>query len=302
MSKEVLKLYAPLSGVLVPLAGVPDPVFAQKMVGDGVSIDPSSCELLAPAAGTVTMIHKSAHALTLTTDEGVEVLIHVGLDTVRLRGEGFTSLVEPGAKVKLGQPLLRFDPVLVGRKAASLLTQVLIANGEKVRSMVPATGAVVAGQGVILTYQLAQGGGIAVDAAGATVTSDAVTLPNHSGLHARPAAMFVTAAKQFQSEIRLEHGSKSANGRSVTAILGLGTRRGDQLRVRAQGPDAAEAAASLAELLATGLGEDLSAGPATRIQEGPAIHKGTVRGWQGVAASPGVAVGKAWRLRPEPGR
>ncbi|HTB33720.1 MAG TPA: phosphoenolpyruvate--protein phosphotransferase [bacterium] len=302
MSADVLKLYAPLSGILVPLESVPDPVFAQKMVGDGVSIDPSSSELLAPVAGTVTMIHKSSHALTLTTDDGVEVLIHVGLDTVTLRGEGFRSLVETGARVKLGQALLRFDPVLVGRKAVSLLTQVLIANGDKVQALQPAAGPVEAGQSVILTYRLADGGAVPTAAGGATVTSPEVTLPNHSGLHARPAAVLVTEAKKFQSEIRLQMGSQSVNARSLTAILGLGTRQGDRLRVQAQGTDAAEAAAGLARLLASGSGEDLSVAPPSAAPldgVGP-IHKGRVRGLQGVPASPGVAVGPVWHLRPEP--
>src|SRR5205823_9095626 len=67
-------LLAPLSGILVPLERVPDPVFAQRTVGDGVSIDPTSCEVLAPAAGLVTLLHRAAHALAITTDEGVEVL------------------------------------------------------------------------------------------------------------------------------------------------------------------------------------------------------------------------------------
>jgi len=302
MSAQVLKLYAPLSGVLVPLTSVPDPVFAQKMVGDGVSIDPSSHELLAPVAGIVTMIHKSSHALTLTTDDGVEVLIHVGLDTVTLRGEGFTTLVEAGARVKVGQPLLRFDPVFVGRKAASLLTQVLIANGEKVHSLSPATGPVVAGQGVILTYELAQGGTLAVAAGGAVLTSEEITLPNRSGLHARPAAVLVSKAKQFQSELQLLLGAKSVNAKSLTAILGLGTRHGDKLRVRAQGPDAADAVAILGELLASGAGEDLTAAAPPQVAAdgtGP-IHKGRVRGLQGVPASPGVACGQVWHRRPEP--
>ena len=83
-----LKIVAPLGGILVPLDQVPDPVFAQKMVGDGISLDPISNELLAPVAGTVTQLHNAHHALTITTPEGIEVLVHIGLDTVMLRGEG----------------------------------------------------------------------------------------------------------------------------------------------------------------------------------------------------------------------
>src|SRR6202008_775584 len=96
-------LLAPLSGVLVPLERVPDPVFAQRTVGDGVSIDPTSSELLAPAGGLVTLLHRGAHALAITTDEGIEVLLHIGIDTVTLKGRGFTPRVSQGDRVAAGQ-------------------------------------------------------------------------------------------------------------------------------------------------------------------------------------------------------
>src|SRR6202000_2984335 len=127
-----IDLVAPLSGVMVPLETVPDPVFAQKMVGDGVSIDPTSDELLSPLAGKVTQLHSAGHAVTITGDNGLDVLLHIGLDTVLLRGEGFTPLVREGDTVAMGQPLIRFDPVIVGVKAVSLLTQLVIANGDRV--------------------------------------------------------------------------------------------------------------------------------------------------------------------------
>lgn len=128
---ERIELMAPISGVMVQLDTVPDPVFAQKMVGDGVSIDPTSDELLSPLAGKVTQLHRACHAATVTGDCGLEVLIHIGLDTVMLRGEGFTPLVKEGDTVVTGQPLIRFDPLVVGAKAVSLLTEMVIANGER---------------------------------------------------------------------------------------------------------------------------------------------------------------------------
>jgi glucose-specific phosphotransferase system IIA component len=91
-----LRIIAPLAGILVPLDQVPDPVFAQKMVGDGISLDPVSDELLAPVSGTVTQLHNAHHALTITTPEGIEVLVHIGLDTVMLRGDGFSPQVRIG--------------------------------------------------------------------------------------------------------------------------------------------------------------------------------------------------------------
>src|SRR5271155_2830934 len=107
-----IQIFAPLSGILVPLESIPDPVFAQKMVGDGVSLDPTSSDLLAPVAGTITLIHAAKHALTIVTPEGLEILVHIGLDTVNLKGEGFSSEARVGDQVHVGQVLIHFDPVV----------------------------------------------------------------------------------------------------------------------------------------------------------------------------------------------
>ena len=109
LKPDSLKIVAPLGGILVPLDQVPDPVFAQKMVGDGISLDPVSDELLAPVAGTVTQLHNAHHALTITTPEGIEVLVHIGLDTVNLAGKGFNALVDKDQRVEAGQALIEFD-------------------------------------------------------------------------------------------------------------------------------------------------------------------------------------------------
>ena len=150
-----LEILAPLSGIMVPLEQVPDPVFAQKMVGDGISIDPTSSEMLAPVSGKIVNLHRACHALTIESETGVEVLIHIGIDTVELKGEGFTPLVKEGDVVKLGQPLIRFSLDSVGRKARSLLTQILITNGDLVKSYAPASGLVTAGKSVALKLELA---------------------------------------------------------------------------------------------------------------------------------------------------
>src|ERR1044071_4877703 len=102
-------ILSPLSGQVWPLERVPDPVFAQKMVGDGLSIDPTDAVLMAACDGEVVSLHAAGHALTLRTAEGVEVLMHVGIDTVTLKGEGFKPQVKVGDKVKAGTPLIEFD-------------------------------------------------------------------------------------------------------------------------------------------------------------------------------------------------
>src|SRR6186713_1825174 len=109
MSDGVLVLAAPLSGVVWPLERIPDPVFAQKLVGDGVSIDPTDATLRAPCAGEVMHLHPASHALTLRAHGGVEVMMHIGIDTVTLKGAGFTPRVKIGDKVDAGAPLIDFD-------------------------------------------------------------------------------------------------------------------------------------------------------------------------------------------------
>src|SRR6476469_7309818 len=97
-----LTILSPLSGQVWPLERVPDPVFAQKMVGDGLSIDPTDSVLVAPCDGTVATLHAAGHAVTLRTSEGIELLMHVGIDTVALKGEGFRPRVKVGDEVRAG--------------------------------------------------------------------------------------------------------------------------------------------------------------------------------------------------------
>ena len=128
---EPLIIVAPLSGIIVPLEQVPDAAFAQRMVGDGASIDPMSDRVLAPCDAKVLQVHRAKHAITLSA-RGLEIIIHVGLDTVLLNGEGFTAFVKAGDTVRLGDQLLGFDADLVARNARSLLTQVVVSNVENV--------------------------------------------------------------------------------------------------------------------------------------------------------------------------
>src|SRR4030095_10071984 len=151
---DTLTLTAPLSGVIYPLERVPDPVFAQKLVGDGVSIDPTDASLRAPCAGEVLHLHAASHAVTLRAAGGVEVLMHIGIDTVALKGEGFTPRVKVGDKVEAGATLIDFDLDHVATHAKSLLTQVVITNADTVRSMERATGVVKAGTDTLLKLTL----------------------------------------------------------------------------------------------------------------------------------------------------
>lgn len=130
-----LKLVAPITGKSIPLSEVPDPVFAQKMAGDGLAINPTGDVAVAPADGELTLVFNTKHAFALTTDTGAELLVHIGLETVTLNGEGFEQLVEQGTKVKAGTPIIKFDKEFIKSKGLPIVTPVLITNPDAFTSI-----------------------------------------------------------------------------------------------------------------------------------------------------------------------
>lgn len=301
-------LTAPLSGRLVPIEQVPDPVFAQKMVGDGVSIDPISQSLLAPCDGEVIQLHPSHHAITIKTANQLEILIHIGLDTVTLRGQGFTPKVKVGDRVRVGDRLIDFDADYVALNAKSLLTQIVITNSDQVARFAPRSGHVTAGRDPVLELALAGTEAVSPVTDGSeVVTSEAIVIPNPTGLHARPAAVLANLAKKYKSDIRLKFGDKKTNVRSVVGVMGLSIDNGDTVTLEATGPDAAAAMTELTAALRSGLGEagatpvattaskaaaDISAPPPRPRSDDPNLVLG-------VAASPGVAVGYLHRVQQQ---
>jgi phosphoenolpyruvate-protein phosphotransferase len=304
MSGNQLILLAPVSGVIYPLERVPDPVFSQKLAGDGISIDPTDNILRAPCPGEIVQQHAAGHAVTLKAAGDVEVLMHVGIDTVTLKGKGFTSRVKVGDKVETGAPLIEFDLDYVATNAKSLLTEVIISNGERVSGTVYGSGTATVGETPVLTLTLNGAAAATKEEAGPTVTSEAIVLPNPNGLHARPAAVLSSTAKTFKSDIRLQLGDRSANARSVTSLMALETARGDKVVLVAKGPDAREAVNRLTPMIAEGLGDEgcvpVSA-PATMTEApiaAPAPRKEVDPNLlTGVPASSGLAVGEVYQVR-----
>lgn len=122
-------VHAPLTGEVTPLSEVPDRVFSEKMMGDGIAIKPSQGEVRAPFNGKVQMIFPTKHAIGLVSDSGLELLIHIGLDTVKLNGEGFTLHVEEGQEVKQGDLLINFDLDYIRNHAKSDITPIIVTQG-----------------------------------------------------------------------------------------------------------------------------------------------------------------------------
>ncbi|QCR39149.1 PTS sucrose transporter subunit IIBC [Microbacterium sp. SGAir0570] len=126
----VVRLRQPIAGTVVPLAQVPDPMFSQGTMGPGLAIDPSGDTVVAPADGTVTTVFPTGHAVGMTLDDGTELLIHVGIDTVDLKGRGFQALVQQGEGVHAGHPLLRIDTGVIRGAGYSPITPVIVLNNE----------------------------------------------------------------------------------------------------------------------------------------------------------------------------
>lgn len=140
---QTLDIAAPLAGTVLALSEVPDPVFSRGTMGPGVGIEPSGDTVYAPADGIVVAAQPSGHAFGLVLDGGIELLIHVGIDTVQLKGEGFDVKVTKGQKVTAGTPLVTFDRKVIEAAGYSLVTPVIVLNGKKFGSVTTATDGVV---------------------------------------------------------------------------------------------------------------------------------------------------------------
>jgi phosphoenolpyruvate-protein phosphotransferase len=302
---RTLTLKAPLSGYLVPIERVPDPVFSQKMVGDGIALDPVSQSLVAPCDGEVVMLHPANHALTLAIADGIELLMHIGLDTINLKGKGFTPRVKNGDKVKAGDPLIDIDADFVATHAKSLLTMIVVTNPDRVASFRAQAGFVTTGRDPILDLELAgDGAKAAAEAAGEPIISEALLISNTAGLHARPAAVLANLARKYASDIWVQRGDGRANAKSLTSLMNMDIRYNDKVNLVAQGSDAQDAINSLVPLILSGLGEEGSSAPApaSRIvaeiaRPAPMRRSEDPNLLLGVTASPGFAVGTVFQIR-----
>lgn len=298
---NTLVLVAPLSGTVLPLSQVPDPVFAEKMLGDGIAINPAGNILMAPYDGVVTQLHNTAHALTLTTPEGVEILMHIGLDTVLLKGQGFSALVHQGAHVRAGDQLISFDLDFVTANAPSPLTMMIVTNGDLVKAYHPAYGDVLAGKSPVLELEL--NAELAEEqktaATGERLYSQPVPVSNPAGFHARPAAVLSNAARRYKADVKLVKDGREVNAKSVTGIMTLDVRLNDEVVIAASGQDAEEAVRSLEELIRSGLDESGHDAPPQAAPAPQKIvrHEDAPDLFYGVPASPGLVQGNIFQFR-----
>jgi phosphocarrier protein FPr/phosphocarrier protein len=282
MSAGEVVLLAPLAGWLTPLEEVPDPVFAERMMGDGIAIDPTENVLRAPADATVVAIPETAHAVTLRLADGTELLIHIGLETVALGGIGFRALSAAGARVRAGESLIEFDLDTVPRKVRSLVTPMVVASEgcgfEADRPSRPVS----AGEPIGRIVARAAARAAAAEGEGA---ERAVRISAPHGLHARPAARIAALLRPFDADVMLISGDRSASGRSVVAMLGLGIRKGEEVRIVGSGKQSRAAVEAVASLIENLVETEIAGFGVAPPSAGP------------ICASPGLAVGTVVQLR-----
>jgi glucose-specific phosphotransferase system IIA component len=150
---NILQLLSPAKGTVIALSDVPDPVFSQKLLGDGVALTLDDDWVCAPSDGDITALFPTLHAIGLTTPEGLELLIHIGIDTVELQGNGFKSVIKAGDAVRAGQRLIKVNRKKIAKLGKSTLTPLIITNMDRVRSITPLLGAVLQGD-VVLQVEL----------------------------------------------------------------------------------------------------------------------------------------------------
>jgi sugar PTS system EIIA component len=127
-----VEVLAPISGEVVPLSEVPDEVFAEGMAGDGVAIVPgASGEAIAPVSGTLVKLFEGGHAFGIITDGGVELIVHLGLDTIRMEGEGFKKLAAEGDRVQAGEPIVRYDLGAIREAGYDPVSPVVVPNSDE---------------------------------------------------------------------------------------------------------------------------------------------------------------------------
>ncbi|AOI79712.1 phosphoenolpyruvate--protein phosphotransferase [Burkholderia sp. NRF60-BP8] len=307
---DQIVLLSPLTGPIVALADVPDPVFSGGMFGDGIGIDPLAGRLVAPCAGVVSHVARTGHAVTITTPQGAEVLLHIGIDTVELNGQGFIAHVEAGARVEAGALLIEFDQDAVARHAHSLVSVIAIANSDAFEVVDRASGFATAGETPLLALRGKGDAAAQAAQAGAAAHNEvrrAIVLAQPGGLHARPAARAREAVRGFDATVDVLYDGRKASIASVVGLLGLGAGEGATVELVGRGAHAQQAVDAVEhELLREAHGE-VEEKPARLTSPAPqtvAHHAGApIDGapidpntLAGVCASPGIAVGTLVRL------
>lgn len=297
-----VKVYSPLEGEVVDITNVPDPVFAEKMLGDGIAINPKENFIYAPCDGVIKTLQKTLHAFVVECGN-TEILVHIGVETVNLKGEGFKAFCQQGQQVKKGDKLLEFDREFIAKNATSDIVILIVANRPDEALNKTKSSAVKAGDEL---FNIGGGDIAAPQSAPAhkqqefinEILSPLIKVHNKNGFHARPASIIAKLAYGFKdTDISIIKNNMRANAKSMVEILGLSIDFNDDIQVAASGPTAASALQEISSAIIKGLNE----GPAPvslKQEKKPYTYdfsKEVVL--KGVTVFPDLAIGKTFVLK-----
>lgn len=147
-------ILAPQTGKIIPITEVPDKVFSGKVLGDGVGLVPSENKVVAPVDGTIVQVAETLHAICIESDSGAEIIIHLGIDTVELKGKGFTCHVKDGQHVSAGDLLMDMDISFIKNAGYNVTTPCIITNMDKIKNISMKSGNAEAGKTTIIEYDI----------------------------------------------------------------------------------------------------------------------------------------------------
>lgn len=292
------------NGQIINLDEIPDETFAERMVGDGVAVRTSETQIYSPVNGTITSIAKELHAFMLTDDNGLEYLVHIGIDTVNLKGEPFKALVKEGDKVTTNSPVIEVDWSKVTGRVPSNDIMVLCTSEEKMKG-VHVSSDKTAKRGV-------QAFTVTIDGVAKNTASPAASTPASSGngkfqfskeivvldkigLHARPAAKIVKIVKDSGSPVTIIKEGKEAPANSIGSIMQLNVRFQDKITIGVNAANGNDIIAKIEDAINS---EANNAPEPTAKKENKLTgFKGSANAKPGIAASAGVGYGKVFLLK-----
>lgn len=311
------KILSPIAGKVIAIEQVADPAFSEKMLGDGLAIRPSleMGVILAPCDAKVQNLQDTKHAVVLVTEQNTEILIHVGLETVTLKGEGFKAFTKAGSNVKKGDKLLEVNFVAIASKVPSIDVIVTTTSLSEDKELEKTSQSNVGNLEDFITVvkknsKLATVDSFSNQTGVNSVVTTKVKIVNKNGIHARPASNLVKTVTACGCEINLKKDDKTINAKSVIGILSLGLKYDDEVEIIAIGKGAKEAIAIITQAFVEGLGEGehvynnskTTTPPAPSSKSHPTESMGEIDfshevDLQGVIASPGLAIGKSFLLQ-----
>ena len=281
-----IEIASPADGIAVALEKLPDEVFSKKIIGTGLAVIPEGNIAYSPCDGKIVSIHKARHAAVIES-EGIQILCHIGIDSVNLNGEGFKAFVSAEDKVKTGDKLISFDKKLIKKKAASeaIITIILdeafeagefssghLKKGRHLFTAAMKKTAMPNEDNSIDCLEIKKRENNDINTASAIVQ-----IKNSSGLHARPAAIIASISGKFpDEEIYLIYGNKKADTKSIVELMGLALEAGSKAELTVSGPNAIKAIKAVSSAINSGLGEETIKGSpkkTTDKEESPASIK-----------------------------